>query len=132
MFSHLPLDDQLNHVFYIDEALWRLVYSNSLKRCVLRQEAKHIDLDRAVALIAAGELLWTPPETFERLGLGTSLDAVQQEHALLCAFLRSPGGCRLPRWGMRTRLEGRITDDRAWLARRALIRGEADENIDGE
>jgi hypothetical protein len=130
MFSHLPLDDQLNRVFYMEGGLWRLVYAKALGRCVLRREAVHIEFDHAVTLIEAGKLLWTPPEDFECLDVSTSTDAVQQEHALLCAFLRSPAGRRISHWGMRTRLETRLNDDRAWLARRALTLGDADETVD--
>ena len=132
MFSHLPLDDRLNRVFYIDGALWRLVYAPEMGQCVLRREALHIDFNHAVTLIAAGELLWTPPQNFERLGSNTSVDAVEQEHALLCAFLRSPAGRRITRWEVRTRLETRLNDDQAWLTRRALTLGEADESDDEE
>lgn len=131
MFSHLPLDDQLNRLFYIDGAISRLVYDNELGRCVLRQEAQHLELDHALTLIAAGELLWNPPDSFEHLDVTTSLDAVRQEQDMLCAFLRSPAGRRLSHWGMRTRLEERITDVQAWLAQRALTGGDAEESEDG-
>jgi hypothetical protein len=130
MFSHLPLDDQLNLLFYIDGAIWRLVYTRALGRCVLRQEALHIAFDHAVTLIAAGELLWNPPEDFDRLGSDTSLDAVQQEQVLLCAFLRSPAARRISHTGMRARLEERIIDVQAWLAHRALTGGDADKSDD--
>jgi hypothetical protein len=130
MFSHLPLDDRLNRVFYIEGGLWRLVYAAAWGQCVLRREALHIDFDHAVALITAGELLWTPPDSFEHLGVGTSLDTVQQEHALLGAFLRSPAGRGIAGWELRTRLESRLNDDRAWLARRALALDDADEPDD--
>ena len=131
MYSHLPLDDQLNRVFYFEDALWRLVYAPALGRCVLRREAPYVAIEEAVAQVAAGELLWAPPESFEQLGARTLPETVQQEHDLLCAFLRSPAGRRLPRWGMRTRLEGRISDDRTWLMRRAHIRGEAPPEAQG-
>jgi hypothetical protein len=130
MFSHLPLDDQLNRVFYVDGALCRLVYDQPLGRCVLRREAAHIDFDHAVTLITAGELLWTPPARFERFDAGTSADAVRQEQALLCAFLRSPAGRRISHREMRTRLETRLNDDRAWLVRRAFTMDDAREPKD--
>jgi hypothetical protein len=130
MFSHLPLDDLLNHRFYIDEGLWRLVYAHALGQCVLRREAVYIEFGRAVMLIEAGELLWTPPERFEGLGDDSSFEAVRREHALLSAFLNSPAGRRLTRWQMRTRLETRLNDDRAWLARYAPTGGDAGERGD--
>jgi hypothetical protein len=119
MFSHLPLDDQLNRPFHIDGAIWRLVYDKALGHCALRRVAEHIDFDHAVTLIAAGELLWNPPQSFERLNDSTSLDAVRREPELLCAFLRSPIGRRHPNRSMLKRLEERIIDVQTWLAHRA-------------
>jgi hypothetical protein len=133
MLTHLPLDDQLNRVFYIEGGLWRLVYAFALGRCVYRREAPHIELDHAIKLIADGELLWTPPATFERFDAGTPLDEVRTEHALLWAFLRSPAARRITHRGMRTRLEERLSDDRAWLARRAITHGDVgDPGDEGE
>jgi hypothetical protein len=130
MFSLLPLDDQLNRIFYIDGALFRLMYDAPLGRCVLRREAPHIEFDHAVSLIAAGELLWNPPDEFDRLDADTSLEAVQQEHALLCAFLRSPAGNRVTSWKARRWIESRINEDRDWAARRMIARGDVDEPDD--
>ena len=130
MFSLLPLDDHLNRIFYVDGALCRLVYSSLLGRCVLRQEASHIEFEHAVSLIAAGELLWNPPDEFERLTADTPLEAVQQEHGLLCAFLRSPAGHRIMSWKSRRWIESRINEDRDWAARRMLARRDAEERGD--
>jgi hypothetical protein len=124
--THLPLDDELNQLFYFEDGVWRLVWANALGRCVLRRERPHIDLADAVLLIAQGEMLWAPPDRFDRLSATTPLDAVQREHLLLIAFLRSPAGRRLSRWSMRRRLELRVGDDRDWLATHALARGDAD------
>lgn len=130
MLTHLPLDDELNQLFYFEEGIWRLVWANTLGGCVLRREKSHIEFADAVLMIARGELLWAPPERFERLNAATPLDVVQREHILLSAFLRSPAGQRITKWTMRRRLELRTSDDRDWLARRALTGGNADEQND--
>ncbi|HEY2067084.1 MAG TPA: hypothetical protein VGG84_14105 [Gemmatimonadaceae bacterium] len=130
MLTHLPLDDELNHLFYFEEGVWRLVWANALGRCVLRRERARIEFADAVVMIARGELLWSPPERFERLSSRMPLDTVQREHILLSAFLRSPAGQRITRWTMRRRLELRANDARDWLASRTLVRGDADEPND--
>jgi hypothetical protein len=126
MLTHLPLDDELNQLFYFEEGVWRLVWANALGRCVLRRERPRIDLADAAVLIARGELLWVPPDRFERLSPDMPLDAVQREHLLLSTFLRSPAGRRITRWTMRRRLELRVSDDRDWLATHGLARDDAD------
>jgi hypothetical protein len=131
MLTHLPLDDELNHRFYVEEGLWRLVWANTLGRCVLRREVTHIELDDAVEKIAFGEVLWVPPDRFEPLSAETPIDAVQREHLLLRAYLRSPAGERMRRWTMRRRLEVRSSDTKDWLARRTLTRGDADSAGEG-
>jgi hypothetical protein len=120
MRSHLPLDDQLNRVFYDEGSLSRLVYDRKANRCVLRREARHIDFDLAVTLIAHGELLWVPPDGFSRLSADAPVDVVMRERALLCAFLLSPAARRITRMEMRTRLLVRLNEEEAWLAHRAL------------
>jgi hypothetical protein len=130
VFTYLPLDDQLNHLFYVHGAIGRLVWDWPLGRCVLRREAIHLDFNQAITLIAAGELLWSPPDSFESLDEDSSPEDVQQEDALLYAFLRSPLGLRVS-WRMRRRLAARLNDDRAWLARRALTSGDSDEPDEG-
>jgi hypothetical protein len=127
MFSLLPLDDRLNQLFYVDGSLCRLVYSAPLGRCVLLQEAPRISFHRAVSLIAAGEVLWNPPEVFERLDSDTPLEVVQQEHELLSAFLRSPAGQRITSWTARRWLMSRLKEHRDWAARRVLVRENVDE-----
>jgi hypothetical protein len=126
MLTHLPLDDELNRRFYVEEGLWRLVWANSLGRCVLRREVVHIELVDIVARIAAGEVLWAPPEHFDPLNDDTPIDVVQREHLLLRAFLCSPAGQRITRWTMRRRLELRSSDTQDWLERRTLARGDTD------
>ncbi|MDB4882181.1 MAG: hypothetical protein JWL95_947 [Gemmatimonadetes bacterium] len=126
MLTHLPLDDELNHPFYVDGGIWRLVWANTLGICVLRREQVSVDFDDAIAMIARGELLWAPPDRFERLATNTPLDAVQREQILLNAFLRSPSGQRITKWRIRRRLELRVADAQSWLANRALTRGDAD------
>ena len=130
MLTHLPLDDELNHRFYVEEGLWRLVWANSLGRCVLRREVVHIGLMDVVGKIATGEVLWAPPQNFEPLDDDTPIDMVQPEHLLLRAFLASPAGQRIATWSMRRRLQSRIRDTEEWLARRTLTRGDADTTGD--
>jgi hypothetical protein len=129
MHAYLPLDDQLNHLFYNDGAIGRLVWDRPLGRCVLRREAIHLDFEQAITLIGSGELLWLPPESFEPLDVDSSPDDVQQEDALLYAFLRSPLGLGVS-WRTRRRLVTRLNDIRAWLAHRALTRGDTDQSDD--
>jgi UDP-2,3-diacylglucosamine pyrophosphatase LpxH len=122
MRSHLPLDDQLNRVFYVDGTLCRLVYNRVWERCVLRREPRRIEFDHAVTLIAHGEVLWVPPEEFQRLTASTPSDTVRREHALLCAFLLSPAARRITDAELRTRLLARLNDDEMWLGHGALPR----------
>jgi hypothetical protein len=124
MLSHLPLDDELNQLFYVEDGAWRLVWANALGRCVLRREINYIAFEQAAAMVARGDLLWAPPERFDSLDVGTPLDAVQREHVLIAAFLRSPSGRRVTKWTMRLWLELRNRDLVEWLARRALTRGD--------
>ena len=126
MLTHLPLDDELNQLFYFEGGVWRLVWANALGRCVLRREQPNIELADAVLLIARGEVLWAPPDDFDRLSAATPADAVERERLLLIAFLRSPAGRRLSRWSVRRRLELRVSDAQDWLATHALARGDAD------
>ena len=130
MLSHLPLDDELNHRFYMEDGLWRLVWANTLGRCVLRREVVHIDVDEAAVKIASGEVLWVPPQHFAALGTDTPVDAVRREHLLLNAFLCSPAAEGIKKWMVRRRLQARTSDTRDWLARRALTRGDADSTSD--
>jgi hypothetical protein len=125
MLSHLPLDDELNKLFYMNGGAWRLVWARALGHCVLQREIKHIEFSDAVEMIASGELLWVPPEHFEHLDGDTPFDEVQREHVLLCAFLCSPAGQRVSQWTLRQRIELRTRDDRDWLASRSLSRGDA-------
>lgn len=129
MFAPLPLDDQLNRLFYLEGAPWRLVYAPALGRCVYRREALHIDFDRAIALITGGTLLWNPPDAFERLDEGASLESVRREQALLDALLRSPVGQRLDQ-AMHSRLAVRLRNDACWLLRHARRCDDSDSTGD--
>jgi hypothetical protein len=124
MLSHLPLDDELNELFYVEEGAWRLVWANALGHCVLRREVLHLEFEQAAAMIARGELLWVPPGRFESLDAATPLDVVQRERVLIAAFLRSPAGQRMTKWTMRLWLELRNREVEEWLARRTLTRGD--------
>jgi hypothetical protein len=125
VFVQLPLDDQLNRLFYLEGAPWRLVYASALGRCVYRREALHMDFNHAVELIAEGALLWTPPDDFERLDEGASLQSVRREQALLNAFLRSPVGHRIDN-AMHSRLAVRLGHDGSWLLRHPLSGDDTD------
>jgi hypothetical protein len=127
MFSLLPLDDQLNRIFYVDGSLCRLVYSRPLGRCVLQQEVSHIAFDYALTLITSGELLWTPPDVFERPSSDTPLETVQRECALLSAYLRSPSGHRIASWKRRRWFQSRLEEMRDWTARRMFAHDDVDE-----
>jgi hypothetical protein len=125
MYTHLPLDDQLNRFFYLDGAASRLVYERALGRCIFRPEGLRLDFGSALRLIVAGELLWNPPDDFQRLCTTTAIEEVQRERSLLRAFLRPPTGHRIDK-RLRSRLLDRLTDDCYWLACRALSRGDAE------
>ena len=131
MLTHLPLDDELNQVFYVEEGVWRLVWANALGRCVLRRETPRIEFAEAVLMIARGDLLWPIPDAFPRLEAGTPLDVLQRERILIGAFLRSPAGQRITRWAVRRRLELWNRDAREWLATHELARGDADATGEG-
>jgi hypothetical protein len=131
MLTHLPLDDELNQVFYVEEGVWRLVWANALGHCVLRREALHIEFVEAVLMIARGDLLWPIPEVLPRLEPGTAPDVVQRERILIGAFLRSPAGQRITRWSVRRRLELWNRTAREWLATHELARGDPDATGEG-
>jgi hypothetical protein len=124
--THLPLDDELNQLFYFEEGIWRLVWANALGRCVMRRETARVEFVEAVLMIARGELLWPLPDMLPRLEAGTAPDMVQRERILISAFLRSPAGQRITRWTVRRRLELWSRDARDWLATHELARGDAD------
>jgi hypothetical protein len=130
MLTHLPLDDELNQRFYFEDGIRRLVWVNALGRCALRREAVHVELGEALSMIRRGELLWAPTDSFQPLRADTPPDAVQREHALINAFLRSPAGQRITRWTTRRRLERRLRDTRDWLTIHQLARGDADATGD--
>jgi hypothetical protein len=126
MFTHLPLDDALNQLFYFDGGTSRLVWDNALGRCVLRRAMPRIALADAVLMIARGELLWAVPDTLPSLVAGTPSGVVHRERTLLMAFLRSPAARRITRWSARRRLELWTREAAEWLAHRELVRGDAD------
>jgi hypothetical protein len=126
MLTHLPLDDELNQLFYFEEGTWRLVWANALGRCVLRREAARVEFVEAVLMIVRGDLLWVPPDPLPRLDAGAAPDVVQREALLLRAFLRSPAGQRITRWTARRRLELWIREARQWLASHQLAPGDPD------
>ena len=124
MLPALPLDDLIGRHFFIEGAPWRYLYDKQLRRFALKRLAPSIEFERALELIAAGELLWAPPEEFESLHPDTSIEAVQQHVALLDAFRRSPLFADSRDWALPARIDARISESRAWLTRRALRPGE--------
>jgi hypothetical protein len=124
MPSELPLDDQIGQTFYIDGALWRFLYNRSLGHFALRRTVADFPLERALTLIASGEILWTPPDRFERTD-GMTMESVQQGIALLEAYRRSPACLESSDWSMRSRIDEQLSESRSWLTRRALMSGDA-------
>jgi hypothetical protein len=131
MLTHLPLDDELNQLFYVEDGIWRLVWANALGCCVLRRETTRIEFVDAVLMIARGELLWAPPDPLPRLDVDSVPDVVQREHILLGAFLCSPAAQRITRWTVRRRLELWTREARQWLASHELAPGDADATGEG-
>jgi hypothetical protein len=125
MLTHLPLDDELNQLFYFEEGIWRLVWANALGRCVLRRERARLEFVEAVVMIARGELLWAPPDPLPRLDAGAAPDVVQRAHILFSAFLHSPAGQRITHWTVRQRLDLWTRKAREWLASHELALGDA-------
>jgi hypothetical protein len=124
MLSATPLDDLIGQTFYIEGAPWRYLYNKELGRFALKRLAPSIEFEHALALIASGELLWTPPEQFESLRADVTIEAVQKHLALLDAFRRSPSYVDSKEWALPARIDARISESRAWLTRRALRSGE--------
>jgi|1186.fasta_scaffold1186122_2 hypothetical protein len=124
MLPALPLDDLIGQTFFIEGAPWRYLYDGQARRFALKRLAPSIEFERALELIASGELLWAPPEEFESLRPDVSVEAVQRHIALLDAFRRSPLFADSKDWALPARIDARISESRAWLTRRALRPGE--------
>jgi hypothetical protein len=127
-----PLDDLIGQTFYIDGALWRYLYNENLRRFALRRTVSRLPLDRAVELIASGEVLWTPPDRVEPLAADLSTETVQERIALMEAFRKSPAGVDSTDWTTRAVIEEQLTLFRNWLARRTLTSGGMTDNIVGD
>ncbi|HET7186555.1 MAG TPA: hypothetical protein VFI52_00310 [Gemmatimonadaceae bacterium] len=124
MLPALPLDDLIGRTFFIEGAPWRYLYDRERRRFALKRLAPSIEFERALELIASGELLWTPPERFEALRPEVEIGTVQRHIALLDAFRRSPAFADSKDWALPARIDARISESRAWLTRRALRSGE--------
>lgn len=124
MSSETPLDDLIGQTFYIDGSLWRYLYSRSVGRFALRRTALNFPLERAVELIASGEVLWTPPQRFDRPAPGDPIESVQQHVALLEAYRQSPACVESSDSMARARIDARLVVLRQWLNRRALSSGD--------
>jgi hypothetical protein len=130
MSADLPLDDRIGQTYYIQGAPWRYLYNKSIGRFALRRVAPIMAFDDAVKQIASGELLWHPPQHFERLRQDSSFDIVQKRLALLQALRSSPSYVESTDWELRTRVEMQIAEARAWLSRRAITSGDAGDEAD--
>lgn len=124
MYGELPLDDKIGQTFYIGGSLWRYLYNGSIRRFAMRRTVSNIPLDLALELIASGEVLWSPPVRFARLGSKDTSEAVRQRAALLEAFRQSPACVESSDWMMRARVDAQLVELRQWLTRRALPSGE--------
>jgi hypothetical protein len=120
MHSEIPLDDRIGRTVYFGGSLWRYLYNKKSRRFAMRRTVTNIPLELALELIESGEVLWTPPARFARLGATDSLDSVRQRIALLEAFRRSPGCAGSSDWIMRARIDAQLVVLRKWLHRHAL------------
>jgi hypothetical protein len=124
MHSETPLDDLIGQTFYIDGSLWRYLYSKSLRRFALRRTVPNFPADLAAELIVSGEVLWTPPERFDRPHPMDSIASVQQRVTLLEAYRQSPTCVESSDWTERARIDAALIVLRHWLTRRALSAGD--------
>jgi hypothetical protein len=124
MHSEIPLDDRIGRTVYAGGSLWRYLYDTKIRRFAMRRTVTNIPLELALELIESGEVLWTPPARFARLGATDSLDAVRHRLALLEAFRRSPRCVESSDWIMRARIDAQLTVLRKWLNRPALPSGD--------
>ena len=124
MLPALPLDDLIGRTFYIEGAPWTFRYDRTRGRFALERLAPSMELAHALALIAAGALLWSPPERFEPLRPDIAIEEVQTHIALLDAYRRSPSFLDSRDPALPVRVDARITESRAWLTRRALRSGD--------
>jgi hypothetical protein len=124
MHSEIPLDDRIGRTMYAGGSLWRYLYNTRKRRFAMRRTVADIPLELALELIESGEVLWTPPARFARLGATDSLESVRHRIALLEAFRRSPGCVRSSDSVTRTRIEAQLVALRKWLNRHALPSGE--------
>jgi hypothetical protein len=124
MLPDLPLDDLIGRTFYIEGAPWTFRYDRARGRFALERLAPTMELAHALALIAAGALLWSPPERFEPLRPDVAIEEVQTHLALLDAYRRSPSFLDAKDWTLPARVDARIAESRAWLTRRALRSGD--------
>ena len=124
MHSEIPLDDRIGRTVYAGGSLWRYLYDRGSRRFTMQRTVTNIPLDLALELIESGEVLWTPPARFARLGAADSLESVRHRIALLEAFRRSPGCAGSSDWMMRARVDAQLVVLRKWLHRNALSSGE--------
>jgi hypothetical protein len=124
MHSEIPLDDRIGRTFYVGGSLWKYLYDTGKHRFAMRRTVSDVPLSLALDLIASGEVLWSPPARFARLGAKDSLDSVRHRVALLEAFRQSPACVESTDWMMRTRIDAQLVVLRQWLNRQALPSGE--------
>jgi hypothetical protein len=124
MHSEIPLDDRIGRTMYAGGSLWRYLYNTKKRRFTMRRTVAAIPLDLAAELIESGEVLWSPPTRFARLGATDSPESVRHRIALLEAFRRSPACVESSDWTMHTRVDTQLVVLRKWLKRHALPAGE--------
>lgn len=124
MHPEIPLDDRIGRTMYAGGSLWRYLYNAKKRRFTMQRTVAAIPLDLAVELIESGEVLWTPPARFARLGSTDSPESVRHRIALLEAFRRSPACVESSDWTMQTRIDTQLVLLRKWLKRHALPSGE--------
>jgi hypothetical protein len=124
MHPEIPLDDLIGQTFYIGGSLWRYLYNTSLRRFALQRTVPDFPFHLAAELIASGEVLWTPPQRFDRPHPMDSIEAIQQRVALLEAYRQSPSCVESSDWMARARIDAQLIVLRHWLTRRALSAGD--------
>jgi hypothetical protein len=124
MPSELPLDDRIGQTHYIGGCLWRYLYNTSIGRFALRRTVPDFPLDLAVELLVSGEVLWTPPEPFDRPGPNDTIESMRLRVTLLEAYRQSPACVESSDWMARARIDAQIAALRQWLTRRTLSPGE--------
>jgi hypothetical protein len=95
-----------------------------VSRTALRRTVPNFPADLAAELIVSGEVLWAPPERFDRPHPTDSIESVRQRVTLLEAYRQSPTCIESSDWTERARIDAALIVLRHWLTRRALSAGD--------